>query len=282
MKGKKERNLSIYEGKKVLVTGASTGIGYALSEELAKRGSEVIITARRRDRLEALGQKIENAGGKAHIFIEDLSLPESGIRLYDQIKSAGLKIDILINNAGYGRWGELTSHDRDDYSKMLQLNVTTLTDLCHLYIPDMISQGGGGIINVGSIASLSPIPYASVYSSSKAYVLMFSEAIRYEYQDEGIKVMALLPGGTESEFASVATERSEILTKRYQEREGSATGSGMQTSHEVAAECIEAFEQNKQYILCGRRNRFLHLLTKLLSRQRVLAMTGKMFKAVAG
>ena len=274
--------MSIYDGKKALITGASAGIGYALSEELAKRGSEVIITARRKDRLEVLAQKIENTGGKAHIFVEDLSLPESGKKLYDQIKSVGLNIDILINNAGYGRWGELTSHERDDYSKMLQLNVTTLTDLCHLYIPDMVTQGGGGIINVGSMASLLPIPYASVYSSSKAYVLMFSEAIRYEYQEKGIKVMALLPGGTESEFASVATEKSEKLTKRYQELEGSATGGAMQTSLEVAIECLEAFEKNKQYVLCGGRNRFLYKLTRIMSRQRVLEMTGGVWKKIAG
>jgi len=274
--------MSLYEGKKILITGASAGIGYALSEELAKRGSEVIITARRKDKLDTLAQKIKKAGGKADVFIEDLSMPQSGKKLYDQIKSAGLNIDILINNAGYGRWGDLTSHERDDYSKMLQLNVTSLTDLCHLYIPDMISRGGGGIINVGSVASLSPIPYASVYSSSKAYVLMFSEAIRYEYQDKGVKVMALLPGGTESEFASIATEKSEKLTKRYQEREGSAAGGAMQTSQEVAIECLEAFEKNKQYILCGGRNRFLYNLTKIMSRKRVLEMTGKMFKKVAG
>ena len=274
--------MSIYDGKKALITGASSGIGYALSEELAKRGSEVIVTARRTDRLEALAQKIENAGGRAHIFVEDLSLPESGKKLYDQVKSAGLNIDILINNAGYGRWGELTSHERDDYSKMLQLNVNTLTDLCHLYISDMVNQGGGGIINVGSMASLSPIPYASVYSSSKAYVLMFSEAIRYEYQEKGIKVMALLPGGTESEFASIATEKSEELAERYQKREGSAAGGTMQTSLEVANECLEAFEKNKQYILCGGRNRFLYNLTRIMSRQSVLEMTGGMFKKIAG
>ena len=274
--------MSIYYGKKVLITGASAGIGYALSKELVKRGSEVIVTARRKDRLETLAQEIEKTGGKAHIFVEDLSMPESGKKLYDQIKSAGLNIDILINNAGYGRFGELTSNGRDDYSKMLQLNVITLTDLCHLYIPDMITQGGGGIINVGSMASLSPIPYASVYSSSKAYVLMFSEAIRYEYQEKGIKVMALLPGGTESEFARVATEKSETLTKRYQKRVGTAAGGTMQTSLEVAIECLDAFEKNKQYLICGSRNRFLYKLTRIMSRQRVLKMTGGIFKKIAG
>ena len=274
--------MSIYDGKKVLITGASAGIGYALSKELVKRGSEVIVTARRKDRLETLAQEIEKTGGKAHIFVEDLSMPESGKKLYDQIKSAGLNIDILINNAGYGRFGELTSHERYDYSKMLQLNVTTLSDLCHLYIPDMITQGGGGIINVGSMASLSPIPYASVYASSKAYILMFSEAIRYEYQEKGINVMALLPGGTESEFARVATEKSEVLSKRYQKRVGTAAGGTMQTSLEVAIECLDAFEKNKQYLICGSRNRFLYKLTRIMSRQLVLKMTGRIFKKIAG
>ena len=144
----------------------------------------------------------------------------------------------------------------------------------------MITRGGGGIINVGSMASLSPIPYASVYSSSKAYVLMFSEAIRYEYRDQGIKVMALLPGGTESEFAKVATEKSEKLTERYNKR--STAGEGMQTSHEVALECLDAFEKNKQYILCGAKNRFLYMFARFMSRQRVLEMIGGMFKKVAG
>jgi short-subunit dehydrogenase len=232
--------------------------------------------------LDELAGKIENLGAKAHVFVEDLSFPESGAKLYNQIRGAGLSVDILINNAGYGRWGELTSFERDDYAKMLQLNVITLTDLCHLYLPDMVAQGGGGIINVGSMASLSPVPYASVYSSSKAYVLMFSEAIRYEYQDKGINVMALLPGGTESEFAKVATEKSEKLTQRYQQREGSVSGAAMQTSQEVAIECLEAFEKNKQYVLCGSRNRFLHTMTKFMSRKRVLNMVGGMFKKVAG
>ena len=109
---------------------------------------------------------------------------------------------------------------------------------------------------------------------------MFSEAIRYEYRDQGIKVIALLPGGTESEFAKVATEKSEKLTERYNKR--STAGEGMQTSHEVALECLDAFEKNKQYILCGAKNRFLYMFARFMSRQRVLEMIGGMFKKVAG
>tara|TARA_Y100001935_G_scaffold253191_1_gene258744 strand:- start:1047 stop:1871 length:825 start_codon:yes stop_codon:yes gene_type:complete len=274
--------MSIYRDKKILITGASTGIGYALAEELSKRGAEVILTARSEDKLNALAKKIKASGEKAHVFIEDLSKQGSAENLYNQIKSQNLSVDILINNAGYGRWGELTSFERKDYAEMLQLNIVSLTDLCHLYLPDMVKHGEGGIINVGSMASLAPIPYASIYSSSKAYVLMFSEAIRFEYQNKNIKVMALLPGGTESEFARVATEKSAELTKRYENRENSASGIAMQTSHDVAIECLEAYEKNKQYVLCGRNNRILNFLTNFMSRKAVLHLTGKMFKRIAG
>jgi short-subunit dehydrogenase len=130
--------MSIYKDKKVLITGASTGIGYALAEELNKRGAEVILTARSEDKLHALAEKIKASGGKAHVFPEDLSIQGSAEALYNQIKTQNLSVDILINNAGYGRWGELTSFERDDYAEMLQLNVVTLTDLCHLYLPDMV------------------------------------------------------------------------------------------------------------------------------------------------
>ena len=271
-----------FKNKKVIVTGSSTGIGFETGIEFLELGANVVFHGNRS--IEDLDDRIKKRTANHNFSIlksDFTNLNEVENFMKSAIKELG-GLNILINNAGYGRWGELTSHERDDYSKMLQLNVTTLTDLCHLYIPDMVTQGGGGIINVGSMASLLPIPYASVYSSSKAYVLMFSEAIRYEYQKKGIKVMALLPGGTESEFASVATEKSEKLTKRYQKREDSAAGVAMQTSLEVANECLEAFEKNKQYVLCGGRNRFLYNLTRIMSRQRVLEMTGGIFKKIAG
>ncbi len=272
----------IYDKKTVLVTGASTGIGYALAKELAKKGSKLILTAtaRSEDKLHMLANDLKSSGSEAHVFIKDLSIIGAAEELFNEIKSTGLDIDLLINNAGYGRWGELTSIGRDDYASMIQLNIVALTDLCHLCIPDMISKGGGGIINVGSMASLSPIPYAGIYSSSKAYVLMFSEAIRYEYQSMGIQVMALLPGGTESEFARVATEKSEKLTRRNEKRTGSTIG--MQTSKEVAIEGLAAFKKNVQFILCGRNNRLLFNLTKFMTRKSVLNFTGNMFKKIAG
>ena len=199
------------------------------------------------------------------------------MKLYDQIKSAGLSIDILINNAGYGRWGDLTSHDRDDYTKMLQLNITTLTDLCHLYIPDMVTQGGGGIINVGSMASLSPIPYASVYSSSKAYVLMFSEALRYEYAESNVRVMASCPGATDSNFRNIATEKS---SERLKQRVSKLKGEGQvgDTCEKVSQETLDAFLQNKHYVVPGKGNSKFAFLPRILSRAKVLKFTGDAFK----
>ena len=111
--------MSIYKDKKVLITGASTGIGCALAEELNKRGAEVILTARSEDKLHALAEKIKASGGKAHVFPENLSIQGSAEALYNKIKTQNLSVDILINNAGYGRWGELTSFERDDYAEML-------------------------------------------------------------------------------------------------------------------------------------------------------------------
>ena len=165
-----------------------------MAEELNKRGAEVILTARSENKLHALAEKIKASGGKAHVFIEDLSIQGSAEALYNQIKSQNLSVDILINNAGYGRWGELTSFER-----RLCRDVATQCCNANRSLSFVFTRYGStrwwwhhkcwlnGFVG--------PIPYASIYSSSKAYVLMFSEAIRFEYQDKNIKVMALLPGG---------------------------------------------------------------------------------------
>ena len=274
--------MGLYKDKTVLVTGASTGIGYALSKELSKRGAHLILVARSEDKLKSLAEEVKNDGVESHVLVKDLSKPNAAEELHRDVKSSGLNVDILINNAAYGRLGKFIDFDRADYAKMIQLNMVALTDLCHLFIPDMIAQGGGGIINVGSGASLVPVPYSSVYSASKAYVLMLSEAIRYEYRDQSVNIMALLPGRTESEFARVAAEKSEKITQNYKKlAEEGGTMASMQTSHEVALECLDGFEKNKQFIITGRTNRLILGMTQFLPRKRVLNMIGRMFKRMA-
>ena len=273
-----------YEGKLALVTGASTGIGYAIAKELAKRGANLVIsaTARSEEKLQVLSSEIKDLGSECYIFLEDLSKINSGKSLYDQIKLQNLDIDLLINNAGYGRWGTFHEVEMDDYADMIQLNITSLSELSHLFIPDMISKGEGGVINVGSVASLTPVPYSSVYAATKAYVLSFSEGLRYEYRESNIRIMALLPGATISNFGQVATAKSEKLRERLNKRSKSATGAVFQTSHEVAVECLDGYIKGKQFIIPGKGNRRTALITKFMPRTKVLDTVGSLFKKIAG
>ena len=277
--------MNSYKGKFALVTGASTGIGYAIAKELAKRGANLIIsaTARSEDKLHKLSSEIKEIGSECYIFLEDLSRLNSGRSLYDQIKFQNLHVDLLVNNAGYGRWGTFHEVEMQDYADMIQLNITSLSELSHLFIPDMISKGEGGVINVGSVASLTPVPYSSVYAATKAYVLSLSEGLRYEYRNSNIRIMALLPGATISNFGQVATAKSDKLRERLNKRtKRSAAGTVFQTSHEVAVECLDGFTKDKQFIIPGRGNRRTALITKLMPRTKVLNTVGSLFKKIAG
>ena len=276
--------MNVYKDKFALVTGASTGIGYAIAKELANRGANLIIsaTARSEDKLQELSKEIKELGSDCHIFLEDLSKRDSGRSLYDQIKLKNLHVDLLVNNAGYGRWGTYHEVDMDDYADMIQLNITSLSELSHLFIPDMISKGEGGVINVGSVASLTPVPYSSVYAATKAYVLSLSEGLRYEYKDFNIRIMALLPGATISNFGQVATAKSDKLRERLNKRSKSAVGTVFQTSHEVAVECLDGFEKDKQFIIPGKSNRRTALVTKFMPRTKVLSTVGSLFKKIGG
>jgi hypothetical protein len=269
--------MDTYNNKMVLVTGASSGIGKAIANDLAAEGAELILTARSQDQLEALANQIKEKGGQAHVFTGDLAQAGSAETLHQQIIDANLHVDVLVNNAGYGRWGQFGEFGRDDYAAMIQLNITSLTDLCHLFMPAMVNKGEGGVINIGSSASFLPVPYASVYSSTKAYVLMLSEALRYEYADSNVRVMASCPGATDSNFRNTASEKSsEQLKQRISKLKGA--GEVGDTCERVSQETLNAFLQNKHYIVPGKGNSKFAFLPRILSRARVLKLTGDTFK----
>ena len=269
--------MDTFKNKIVLVTGASGGIGEAIAHDLANRGAELILTARSHDKLEALANGINQNGGKAHFFAEDLGQIDSAAALHQKILSANLQVDLLINNAGYGRWGQFSEFDRDDYATMIQLNITSLTDLCHLFIPAMVDRGNGGVINIGSTASFLPVPHATVYSSTKAYVLMFSEALRYEYARSNIRVMASCPGATDSNFRNTASEKS---AKKLKQRISKLKDSGEvgDSCERVAQETLDAFLKNKHYIVPGKGNSKFAFLPRILSRARALKIAGDAFR----
>ena len=188
-----------------LITGASAGLGEGFARTLAARGEDLILTARRVDRLEALAGELRGKHGIAvHVFAADLADPDASTGLIAAIASADLTIDTLINNAGFGARGAFAELDAARQLGMIDVNCRALVALAHAVLPGMIAQGSGGILNIASIAAFQPGPWMAVYYASKAFVLSFSEALHEEVRAQGVTVTALCPGPTHTEFAERA------------------------------------------------------------------------------
>ncbi len=188
-----------------LLTGASSGIGFELAHEFAKHKHNLILVARSTGKLEELKKAIEDKYQiKAEVVSLDLSRPDSADQLYKMVTEKNLKIDILVNNAGFGDHGLFAGSDLNRNEDMIVLNILTLTKLTHLFLPDMLKNGRGRILNVASTASFQPGPLMSVYYATKAYVLSFSEGLYEELQGTGVTVTALCPGPTASGFQVTA------------------------------------------------------------------------------
>ncbi|MEO9862988.1 MAG: SDR family oxidoreductase [Yoonia sp.] len=195
-----------------LVTGASSGIGAEFARYHAEKGGDLIITARRGDALDALKTEIEAAHGVTVTTVAlDLGAADGAQALYDAVK--GRKIDILINNAGFGGHGLFIERDLDADLAMIDLNVKALASLCHMIGADMVKNGGGKILNVSSTASYMAGPLQATYFATKAYVSSFSMALDEELRDKGVTVTALEPGYVETEFAASANLEDTPLTK---------------------------------------------------------------------
>jgi short-subunit dehydrogenase len=199
-----------------LITGASAGLGEGFARSLAAEGNALILTARRTDRLETLAAELRAAHGvSVTIFAADLAEPDAPAKLLADIAAAGLAIDTLINNAGYGARGGVAEIDGAVQLGMIDLNCRALVALAQGVLPQMIARGAGGILNLASVASFQPGPWMAVYYASKAFVLSFSEALHEEVKDKGIRVAALCPGPTRTEFADVAGLGETALFNRF-------------------------------------------------------------------
>lgn len=188
-----------------LITGASSGIGLELAKIHASKGGNLVLAARSISKLESLKKVLEESYKvSVHIIQKDLSLPDAGSELYNEIKKQNIQVEYLINNAGFGDYGFFHEGDSDKQIKMLNLNIIALTELTRLFLSDMVKRGSGKIMNVASTAAFQAGPLMAVYYASKAYVLSFSEAINEEVRDKGITVTALCPGPTVSGFQEAA------------------------------------------------------------------------------
>jgi short-subunit dehydrogenase len=196
-----------------LVTGASAGIGEAFATVLAAEGFDLVLVARREERLRAVAARLESAhpGLRAHVIVSDLSQREAAARLCAELDARGLTIDALVNNAGYGVTGVYTASPWATHDAMLQVMVVAVAELTHLLLPGMIERRYGRIINVASLAGLVPPPAGhTLYAATKAFLIKFSEALAQEVSPSGVHVTALCPGFTFSEFHDVTGTRAEV------------------------------------------------------------------------
>jgi len=188
-----------------LITGASAGLGRDYARLFAADGNDVVLVARRRDRLEQLAGEIRSATSVAtHVIAVDLAERGAARRIEAELHARGLTIDFLVNNAGFGTNGPFAAADLVKQLEMIQLNVTTLVELTRLVVPEMLARGRGRILNVGSTAGFQPGPFMAIYFATKAFVNSFSEALAYELAGTGVTATVSCPGATATEFAGHA------------------------------------------------------------------------------
>lgn len=198
----------------ILVTGASSGIGLELAKCFAAEKSNLILTARSTDALEKLAAELRGQFQiQTHVITADLAKSESPQQIFDAVNRAGLTVDVLVNNAGFGLHGRFAELPLRRQMEMIQINVAALTELAGLFLPDMIARRRGGVLNVGSVAGFLPGPNMAIYYASKAFVLSFSEALREELRGTGVTVTDLCPGPVETNFSQVARSHRRRKTR---------------------------------------------------------------------
>lgn len=238
----------------VLITGASAGIGEEFAKQLAKQGENLILAARRVDRLDALAAKLQaDHNIQVKTVAADLVAPNAAEELVRKIDQAGWPIKGLINNAGFGERGPFAKIDLARQLNMIQLNVTVLVDLTHRLIPALEKQPDAFVINVASTASFQAGPNMAIYYATKAFVLSFTEALHEELKKKGIKVSALCPGATQSEFAQESNMTDSVLFK-----------AGVMTSEAVVHKALA--NRNKAIVIPGFKNWLGMFLGKLSPR----------------
>ncbi len=254
-------------GQTALVTGASAGIGVDLAECFAKDGYDVIVTARTESALKEVANRLSKAHGvKVTAIAEDLGAIGGGAKLAAKIAQAGLTVDVLVNNAGFGHLGAFVDTPIEPQLGMVDLNVRALTELTHIYWKGMLAKKRGGLINVASTAAFQPGPMMPVYFASKAYVLSFTEALWEEARGTGVHVSCLCPGPTASKFRERAgTGKSRL-----------GQSASVMASAPVAQEGYEGFKRNKRVVITGGANRRLIAATRFLPKSQVLKIVRRM------
>lgn len=248
-----------------LITGASAGIGAALARLMAAEGHDLVLTARRRDRLEELAKEVSRHGIKAHVWLDDLADSAAPRRLHKRAKVEGIAVDILINNAGFGTRGVFTEIPLDRQLEMIAVNVTALTALTHLFLRDMRGRGHGRILNVASLAGFQPGPFLAVYYATKGYDYLFTEALAEELNGSGITASCLFPGVTDTEWQAVAGIGGSRLGRMQ----------GM-SAEAVARIAYDGMMAGQRTIIPGLKNKLSALAVKVTPRRLLTFVIGRL------
>ncbi len=255
-----------WQGKWALVTGASAGIGVALARQLAAGGAHLVLTARRRDRLDELAARLHaEHGASVEVCAADLAEPGAPQSLFAFTRGKGIAVEVLVNNAGFGAYGPFDEVPLRRLLDMVQVNISAVVELTHLYLPAMLERRRGYILILASTAGFQAVPYIAAYAATKSFDLLFGEALAEEVRGRGVSVTALCPGATSTEFQSVAAQPDYAFRSA-------------ETPDAVARVGLAALARGKPVVISGARNRLMQQSQRLAPRRLVTSMAARMFR----
>lgn len=255
-----------------LITGASSGIGAAFAQALATRQTDLVLVARSEDKLYSLAQQLQDQYQiQVEVLVQDLTAPGAASKVFEAVTQKNISIDLLINNAGFGTYGSFSETSLPKQLEMIHLNILSLVELTYQFLPQMQQRGSGSIINLSSIAGFQPLPYMSVYAATKAFVLSFSSALWAENREKGLKVLAVCPGPTKTNFFDIAG--FDQLASGSSENQRSAT------PESVVRDALKALEgDNSTVVTGGLPNQIIVNLPRLFPREALVKIVEQQFR----
>lgn len=255
-----------WRNKWAVVTGPSAGIGRELARQLAAAGAHLVLAARRRERLDELAAEVRARHGvQAEVLVADLAQPETPQAIFDFTREKGMEVELLVNNAGFGLHGEFHRRPYTRFAEMVQVNITAVVHLTHLFLPLMIERRRGDILIVSSTAAFQAVPYIATYAATKAFELVWAEALAEEVARYGVRVCALCPGSTTTEFQQVAGSPPHAL--RVPE-----------TAEKVARVGLRGLAAGKRLVISGGRNWVGVQAQRVLPRATVAKLAARLFQ----
>jgi short-subunit dehydrogenase len=257
-----------YRGTAALITGASSGLGAEFAAQLARRGADLVLVARREDRLRELAERLEREHGVRAVPVAlDLASPDAPRELRTRLDELGIRVGTLVNNAGFGMKGAFAEADPARIGEMVQLNVAALVALTREFLPEMMRSGRGALVNIASTAAYQPCPNMALYGATKAFVLSFTEALAHETRASGLRVLALSPGATRTEFFEVVGTESAAVGR-------------FQTPAQVVSLAFGRLDRRRMPLsaVSGAGNAASAVFARIMPRRLTLAVSGRVLR----